>query len=280
MPAILLFAIFVYRPLINTFILSFYEWNMIGEKVPIGLNNFIELMGNNTFKRALINSVYYALWLICLIIFLPTIITAGISSLPKKFGGFYRIALFTPTVVSLGIGSVMWLWIFNPIGGFLGNIWKYLGYTPINWLSGSRTALIAIVIIVAWKAFGYNLLLLMAGFGNIPKTVMDAARVDGAVGVKLWWYIILPLISPTTLFVLIFTLSMSSEYIFTPIHVLTVGGPRSATTNLVFEVWRQAFRWFRVGTSSALAILVLIIFSALTILVMVISNKVVSYEER
>ena len=192
----------------------------------------------------------------------------------------FRVTLFSPTVVSLGIASVMWLWVFNPIGGLLGTIWEELGLAPLNWLSSPKTALVAIVIIVGWKAFGYNMLLLLAGLGGISGEVIDACKVDGADGFGLWLYVILPLLSPTIFFILISTLSMATEYVFTPIHVLTGGGPVNASTNIVFETWRQAFRWFRVGYSSAIAIAVFLIFFVLMIFQMWLSEKVVSYDER
>jgi len=280
LPTLIAFGVFVYRPLIDTFIISFHEWNMIGSKTHVGLNNYIELLSSKSFQSALINTGYYAILLILFIIVLPTFVVAGIYYISEKTKNFYRVAIFTPAIISLGIASIVWSWFYNPIGGLLGRILESLGYTPVNWLSSSKTALFAIVIVVTWKAFGYSFLLIMAGLTGIPVSVLDAARVDGATGFKLWFHIILPLISPTLLFVFVFTLSMSAEYVFTPIHVLTGGGPQNATTNLMFEIWRQAFQWFRVGTSSAIAIIVFVIFTALMLLKNIISKRIISYDER
>ncbi len=280
LPTLITFGVFIYRPLLETLFISFHEWNMIGTKTYVGLNNYIELLGSKSFQYAFINTCYYAILLVVFVIILPTFVTAGIYYISEKTKSFYRVTIFTPAIISLGIASIVWSWIYNPIGGLIGRVLEFLGYTPINWLSSPRTALLAVVIVVTWKAFGYNLLLIMAGLTGIPDTVLDAARVDGATSFKLWFYIILPLISPTLLFVFIFTLSMSAEYVFTPIHVLTGGGPQNATTNLMFEIWRQAFQWFRVGTSSAIAIIVFIIFSVLMLLRNAISKKVTTYGEK
>lgn len=280
-PAVLLFAVFVYRPLIHTGILSFYDWNMVSPtKTFIGWENYVEMLESSTLFKALANTGSYATWLIGLIILLPILATAGMTYIGKRTRKVYRVTLFSPTVVSLGIASVMWLWVFNPIGGLLGTIFTKVGLEPLNWLSAPQTALIAIVIIVGWKAFGYNLLLIVAGLGGISTEIIDACKVDGAEGVKLWIYVVLPLLSPTIFFIFISTLSMSTEYVFTPVHVITGGGPVNATTNIVFEIWRQAFRWFRVGYSSAIAISVFVVFLILMIIQMLLSEKVVSYDER
>ena len=106
------------------------------------------------------------------------------------------------------------------------------------------------------------------------------ARVDGADGIALWRYILLPLLGPTMVFVLSATLLMSAEYVFTPVHMLTEGGPVNATTNIVFEIWRQAFRWFHVAIPSAIALVVFILFLVITTVQMLVSERVVSYEER
>lgn len=280
-PALIVFFIFVYRPLAQTISLSFYEWNMVSpNRTYVGWGNYRELLKSSAIRKAFANTVSYAFWLIGLIIILPIAVSIGLTNVQKRARQFYRVILFSPTVVSLGIASVMWLWIYNPIGGLLGTLWEKMGLEPVNWLSAPHTALGAIVVIVAWKSFGYNMLLLLAGIGGISNETIDAARVDGADGIKLWSYIVLPLISPTIWFVLVSTLSMSAEYVFTPIHVITGGGPINATTNIVFEIWRQAFRWFKVGYSSAIATVVFIVFAALMVIQLVVSERVVSYEER
>ncbi|MFW6274033.1 MAG: carbohydrate ABC transporter permease [Halanaerobium sp.] len=266
LPALTAFAIFVYRPLIETFILSFHEWNMVGEKTYVGFNNYLELFESSSFRQALLNTFYYGILLIIFVVVVPIFINAGLYNMQEKAQNFYKTTLFTPAIISLGIAAIIWSWIFNPISGLLGAIWKYFGLDPINWLSSTKYALFAMVIIVVWKAFGYNFLLILAGLVSIPDSIVDSARVDGASGFKLWYYIMLPLMAPTILFVLVFTLSMSAEYVFTPIHVLTGGGPMNASTNLMFEIWRQAFKWFRVGTSSAVAVIIFLIFSFLMLL--------------
>ena len=279
-PVFIFLGIFVYRPLAETIYLSFFEWNMMGERTPIGVANYIELFESIAMQQAAINTVLYAIWLIALIIILPIIAIAGMMYIGKRLGYFYRTVLFLPTVVSLSITSIIWVWVFNPIGGLLSIIWENLGLDPVNWLFAPATALVSIVIIVAWKAFGYNMILLFAATSSISKELIEAAKIDGTSEIKLWWYIILPLIAPTIFFVMIFTMTMAAEYVFTPIHILTGGGPVDATTNLVFEIWRQAFSWFRVGLSATTATVVLIIFAILLAIKLFISERLISYEKR
>ena len=188
--------------------------------------------------------------------------------------------MFAPTIVSLGIASVIFVWIFNPIGGLIASVFELFGQTPLIWTSSIERAKIPIIVVVAWKSLGYNMVLLSAAIGAVPSEVKEAAELDGAVGGKLWRFIILPLISPTILFVFIMTMSMAAEYVFTPIHVMTGGGPQGVTTNIVFEIYRQAFLWFRIGMSSTYAVIVFIIFGLLLAVQGFVSKRVVSYEER
>lgn len=281
LPVVVSLAIFVYRPLLDTLRLSFVDWNMVSpNKTPVGWANYAELLDSSGVARAFSNTLAYVLWLTVLVLVLPTIATVGLTYIRGWWRQLFRVTLFVPNIISLASAGVIWLWIYNPIGGFLGTIWEAFGRFPVNWLSNPATALGAVAVIVAWKAFGYNFLLLTAGLAGIPQEVVEAARVDGAEGFTLWRLILMPLLGPTIVFVLSATLGMAAEYVFTPIHMLTGGGPINATTNIVFEVWRQAFRWFRVGFSSSIAIVVFLLFLAITIIQMLVSERVVSYDER
>ena len=281
LPALIALGVFIYRPLVDTFFLAFADWNMVrAERTFVGLANFQEMAGSATIRRAMVNTGWYVVWLVGLLIVFPLIVGSGFTVVGRRARSFFSAVLFAPMVISLGIASILWLWIYNPISGFTGVLWRELGWTPVSWLSNPSTVLGAIAIIVAWKAFGYNMMLFIAGLGTIPRELIDAARVDGADGWRLWRFIVLPLLGPTVVFVLFATLAMATEYVFTPIHVLTGGGPTDASTNIVFEIWRQAFRWFRVGYASAIALTVFVVFLTITIVQMLGSEKVVSYEER
>ncbi len=281
LPALTGFTLFVYRPLMETIYLSFHDWNMVSRtKKFIGWDNYKEILTSDSFYQALWNTGVYAIWLIVFIIFLPLLLSYGLTRVGKWERNLYRITLFAPTVVSLGIASVLFVWIFNPIGGFIASVIEMFGGIPLNWTSSLERAKTPIITVVAWKSLGYNMVLLLAGIGAVPEEVKQAAEIDGAVGLKLWRYIILPLISPTILTVFVLTISMSAEYVFTPIHVITGGGPQGVTTNVVFEIYRQAFQWFRVGLSSTFSVIVLGIFIALLGFKIKLSERIVSYEER
>lgn len=281
LPALVLLGIFVYRPLLETVRLSFYDWNMVSPtQTYVGWRNYAELWQSPGVRRAVVNTGTYALWLGALVLVLPTIATIALTYMRSFWRRLFRVVLFLPNIISLATASVIWLWIYNPIGGFLAAVWAALDKFPVNWLSNPRTALGAVAVIVAWKAFGYNFLLLTAGLAGVPQEVVEAARVDGAEGWVLWRHILIPMLGPTIVFVLSATLVMAAEYVFTPVHMLTEGGPINASTNVVFEIWRQAFRWFRVGYSSAIAVCVFLLFLVITTVQMLVSERVVSYEER
>jgi sn-glycerol 3-phosphate transport system permease protein len=133
---------------------------------------------------------------------------------------------------------------------------------------------------VAWKAFGYNFILFQAGISSVPKELVEASQVDGADGITFWWKMILPLISPTILFIIISTMSMAAEYVYTPIDILTGGGPNNASTNLIYEIYRQSFAYFRVGFASAIAISVFVLFFLLMLFQVYLTKKVFSYDDQ
>ncbi len=281
LPALIGFAVFIYRPLIHTFVLSFHSWNMVSPVADfVGLANYREIFAGEIFYQSLWNTAVYGFWLVVLIILLPLVVAILLTKVSLKMRNIYRIVLFAPTVVSLGIASVIFVWIFNPIGGLLAAISEAIGLSPVAWTTSVARAKVPILIAVGWKAFGYNMLLLLAGIGGVPQEIQQAAVIDGAVGFKLWQHIILPLVAPTLVFIFVLTMAMAAEYVFTPIHVITGGGPQSATTNVVFEVYRQAFRWFRVGLSSTFSVVVFGIFCLFLYLQTTLSERLVSYEER
>jgi multiple sugar transport system permease protein/sn-glycerol 3-phosphate transport system permease protein len=267
LPVLLLMGIFIYWPLVYSVYLSMLEWNFVSPtREFVGLGNFARLAQDDGFRRALLNTGLYLLVLVPLLVVLPL----GLAMLlwpvrRSRAQGAYRAVLFSPTVVSFAAASVVWLWIFNPVGGILNRMLADVGAGGrTDWLQDPTLALWCVIAVSAWKAFGFNLILYVAALEAVPKEYVEAARLDGAGWWALFRHVRLPLITPTLFFVLVVTFIFVSEEVFAAISVLTQGGPFGTTTNLLYFLYERGFRFFAVGEASATALMVFLAVMAVT----------------
>jgi ABC-type sugar transport system permease subunit len=174
---------------------------------------------------------------------------------------FYQSVLFVPTVIAFNVVVLIWAFFFLPTtGGLFNTIRAAFGQPPNAWMQDPVWALPAIALVSNWKIMGFHFLLAVAGLKAIPREYLEAAYVDGAHGWSLIRRIVLPLFAPTGLFILIITLIGALDAVFTPIRVMTEGGPNNATSNLMYAIYSEGFRFFRPGQASALSILLIVLF--------------------
>jgi len=262
LPVIAMMAVFIYWPLLYSVYLSTLNWNFVSPtREFVGLENYVELAREEGFRKAFVNTGLYLLVLVPILVFLPL----GLSILlwpvrRSRAQGAYRAVLFSPVVVSFAVASVVWLWIFNPLGGLLNRLIVATGLGGgTDWLQNPTTALWCIIAVSAWKAFGFNLILYVAALESVPRDYLDAAKLDGAGWWALFRHVRFPLITPTLFFVLVTTFIFVSDEVFAAISVLTQGGPFGTTTNLLYFLYERGFRFFEVGEASATA---LVLFAA------------------
>jgi multiple sugar transport system permease protein len=190
-----------------------------------------------------------------------------------KFKTLFRIFFFLPFVTNTVAIAVVWAWIFNPNYGILNWFLGLLGIKGPNWLGDPRWAMPAIIILVVWKGLGYNTLLFLAGLQNIPEQLYEAARLDGANAWQRFWYVTLPMLRPTTVFV---TTMMIIGYLqlFEEPYMLTQGGPVNSTLSVVLYLYRQGFKFYKFGYASAIAVVLFLIIIALTLIRLKIAKHV------
>lgn len=279
-PALLLLLVFKYWPMLFSVILSVLKWNLVSQdKAFIGLTNYAGLLNRELFVISLKNTAVYTLALVPLYLVLPlflAVILYGVAS--EWLQSAYKAIIFSPTVLSFAITCMVWLWIFNPIHGILNRVLMGVGLQGVSWLSDSKVALWAIVLVSGWKAFGYNLVLFFAGLASIPKEYTEAAQIDGASPWQLFWKIKWPLLSPTTFFALVTTIIYAAERAFIPINILTKGGPYNTTTNLSYAIYVFGFNFFDAGLASAAATLTFVIFIIVTAVEVRYIQRFVHYE--
>lgn len=278
-PALIIFGVFTYWPMLYSFYLSFHDWNFVRPiKRFVGFSNYINMIGREDFRIALVNTVKYFVGLIPLLIVVPIVLAFLLGLCSKsRAKSAYRTLLFFPSVLSFSVASIIWIWLLNPVGGLVNKILAQVGLEGSAWIADPRWALLTIVVISGWKMMGNNFILFMSAFEGVPTSYIEAAVLDGATFWQRFWYIELPLVSPTTFFVITTTLIFSTTNVFTPIHVLTRGGPFNSTTNLSYLIYDSAFQFFNVGLASSVAVVTFLIFLVTNLIQSRFSERGVHY---
>ena len=186
----------------------------------------------------------------------------------RKLQGIYKALYFMPTILAFSIICYVWIWMYNANFGVLNNVLRSMGFEGFSWLTDTRTAFFAVVLVCGWKYMGQNMILFMAGLLNISQDCIEAATIDGANGWQCFWRIRFPLLGPTTVYILLTSVIFAAERAFTAINLLTAGGPSYATTNLSYVIYEFAFKYFNVGIASAIAVLTSVIVLIITIFMM------------
>lgn len=259
-PAVLSLGIFVYWPVVQVAILSLFEWNLVSPvRTFVGLDNFADLFTDADLYRLLYQSLHYVGIALLGNFLLPVGLAMLTMRVSKRHADLYQALLFTPTVVATAIGALLWQFIYLPSGGPLNAGLSLLGIEGPNWLADPRTALPAVGAVAAWNNMGFNYLIALAGLFALPREYLEAARVDGASGWPLLRFVLAPLLMPTLLFLGLTTVLQALPYAFVPLEILTGGGPSDASNNLLYDVYRNGFRFFQVGPASAEAVLLMAI---------------------
>ena len=264
-PTLVVFSVFILFPVFFSFFLSFHVWNMFSdEHTFVGLDNYARVLTNPEFWSVLSNTVMYTLGTIPLNMSLALLVAALLN---KKIAGkrWLRTAFFAPVVMSSVAAAVIWRWVYEPNFGLLNWFLGLFGVPAINWLNDPSAAMFALIVMGVWKTFGVNMVLFSAGLQGIPDHYYEAASIDGAGAWHKFWNITLPLLSPTTFFILVMSV-IGSFQVFDTVYVLTSGGPLGSTKVLVFYLYEQAFKFFEMGYASAVAYLLFAIIFTLTLL--------------
>jgi multiple sugar transport system permease protein len=264
-PTLAVFSVFVLFPVFFSFYLSFHTWNMFSSAATfVGLDNYRMIVTNPEFWRVLKNTAVYTLGTVPLNMALSLAVAFLLN---KKLAGkkFLRTMFFTPVIMSSVAAAVIWRWVYEPNFGLLNTVLGWFGIGAVNWLNEPTAAMFALIVMGVWKTFGVNMVLFSAGLQGIPETYYEAARMDGAGAWRKFWNITLPLLSPTTFFVLVMSV-IGSFQVFDTVYVLTSGGPLGTTKVLVFYLYEHAFKFFEMGYASAVAYLMFAIIFVLTML--------------
>lgn len=272
-PALLGMLIFIIIPIFFSFGLSFAKWDLLNPIQFVGLDNYKEIFTELLFGKILLNTVVFALATSFFGVIIPLILAAIMNS-KIRGADFFKTAYFLPFITPMIVIGIVWEWIFDPNIGLLNKVLQ----VHINWLYDPHWAMPALIIVSVWKLIGYNMIIFLSGFSGISNSMFEAAKIDGANPVETFFYVTIPLLSPTIFFVVIIT-AVSSFQVFDLIYLMTQGGPLDSTNVLVYAIYKNAFEYFNAGKASAIAYVLFVIILVLTLLQWNMRKKLVYNEE-
>ncbi len=262
-PALAALGLFVYWPILWSIWLSLHRWDFLATASPfVGLDNYAELVASADFRNSLERTVLFTLAAVPLRL-VTALLLAQLLLEASPLRRLCRAVLFAPYVTSGVAVAVVWSWILNSDVGLVNLVLRALGRPGLPWLTSTELALFSIVLVNLWKNLGYDVLVFTAGLAAVPREVHEAAALDGAGRLARLRWITLPLLMPTTFFLLC-VMVIDSFQTFTLVAVMTGGGPAWSTDLLVHLLYRTSFVYFEIGRGSALAILLFLFLLALT----------------
>ncbi len=260
LPALIGTFIFIVIPIFCSFALSFTQWDLLNEIKFVGFDNYRDIFAQKDFVQILVNTFVYAISTTVFAVAIPLVIASILNTKirgSETFKTIYFLPFITPAVVI----AIVWAWIFDPNIGAVNTLFK----THYTWLFDTRLAMPVLIFVSVWKLIGYNVVLFLTGFSTINRNVYEAAKIDGASEREVFFNITLPLLKPTTYFVILVT-AISSFQVFDLIYVMTSGGPQDSTNVIVYSIYKYAFEYFDIGKSCALAYILFVIIFVLAML--------------
>jgi multiple sugar transport system permease protein len=267
LPGVLVFSVFTLAALIFAVYLTFHRWSIIEPDKPfVGLDNYRDMVGDERFRESVLNTAYFSGASVPLSMAIGLFL-ALLVSLPLRFRGFFRTAFYLPVVTPFVVSAILWKWLYNGDYG-LFNHYLMKGHIidqPLLWLSDKDLAMPAVILMSVWSGVGFSMVVYLAGLQAIPEELYESARMDGAGPVRRLLYVTLPMLRPTTVFLLVLGI-IGSLQVFTQIFVMTSGGPVNKTTTMVYYMYLWAFQYYDMGYASTLAFALfalLLVFTAL-----------------
>ena len=262
-PVLLLAALKIYPVFYNLY-LSFTRYELFEAPRFVGMKNYSYVFSNQVTRQSIINTLLFTIEAVPI----GTALALTIAKLlDQSIRGrvFLRTLYYLPVISSVVVSAMIWRWIYSPQHGLLNHILGWFGIPPQNWLYDPNLALISLVIVTIWGSIGSNMVIFLAGLQDIPRDVIEAAKVDGANPLQSFLLITVPLMRPVILFVVVtFTIGIFRN--FGLIFMLTQGGPFNRTNTMVWEVYMNVFGYLRLGRGAAISVVMLVIVLILTLI--------------
>jgi multiple sugar transport system permease protein len=271
-PALLVIGVFVIYPAFNLFYLSLCKSSIIGRTSFIGLSNFAALFSSQDFLGS-VKATGIFMVSVVLVQTLIALFVAILAESESKAMGYARTVFFIPVVLPFVVAAYLWKFIYNPDFGLLGAFLSGLGLPRQGFLADPAQALPSLIAVCVWKSWAFFMVIFLAGLKDIPKELYECATLEGASSFQRVRYVTLPLLRRTILFVVVVTTMDSVARVFTPVFVMTDGGPRGVTDLLVYFIWRTAFRLGDIGFASAISVFMFVLVLAISLVQMRLGGK-------
>jgi multiple sugar transport system permease protein len=266
LPYGILFLIFVLSPVLYGFWISLHKWHILDTKIPfVGLENYRNAVQDDLFVLSLVRTALFVALTVPLGNAISLLFAVGLN---QNFRGttFYKVAFYLPVVLSVTVLVVLWRWLYSTEYGllnyYLGRLTPALGGT--KWLNDPSYAMPALALMSIWWGAGGNMLIYLAALKSVPRELHEAAELDGALPLKRFWAVTLPIIKPALLFCFVISVIASSQ-VFGQTLMLTNGGPADSTLTVVLYMYRQGFGQYQLGYASAVAYLLFLVVFAFTL---------------
>lgn len=272
-PALIPITLFIILPFCMSIVYSFTNRMLVqkaGKAVEfVGLKNFIKLATNGAARQAFLNTAVYALLVVPVIVILGIMLAVLVNNSLKGVK-LFRTIYFSPQIITMTVVAIVWSFIFSPgPDGLMNSALRAFGMEPQAWLQDSRWALFCIAVMYIWQSLGMEMLIILGGLQFISEDLYEAGRMDGCNASQRFWYITVPMLKNTLVYVLIST-TINTLKLFTQVYVLTNGGPKGSTTSVIYLLYKSGFVNNQLGYSSAIAV----VFFLIVLTISLIQNKV------
>jgi multiple sugar transport system permease protein len=275
-PFLIGLLVFTAFPMAYAVWLSFQKWNLIGQPKFVGFDNYIKALTDPVAQLSLGNSAYYTLFAVPFQLIISFTLALALTQ-ALRFRDLYRAGFYMPIIVPLVASAVVWQRVFHPEFGILNEVLSWFGIAPRPWLVDADLAKPAFIFMSFWM-IGRQMVIFIAGLGNIPRSLLEAASIDGASPLRQLFSITIPMMSPLIFYNMVIAI-INSFQTFVPALIMTQGGPENATLFSVLKIYQEGFQFFNMGYASALSWELFVIIIGFTIAQFTLSQRWVYYED-
>jgi multiple sugar transport system permease protein len=276
-PALIAIAVFFVVPVVSSLLLSLTDFDIyaladLGNVRFVGLQNYERLLSNPLFWQAMRNTVWFSVLGVPLAIGASLAAAVILNARTVKWRPVWRVMFFAPYVTTLVATAVLWNYLLHTRYGVINWALTSLGLPAVDWLGSPNTSIPAILLFVVWKTFGYNMLIFLAVLQTVPDDLYEAARIDGAGAWSRFRHVTLPAIAPTLLLVSIISVAGFFQLFAEP-YVMTQGGPAQSTVTVLYFMYEEGFKWWNLGSASAVAFILFLCIFAVTVAQLAVSRR-------
>ena len=263
-PSILLLSAFTLYPILYMGWLSTFDWNMIGPKIFVGIQNFQELFSDPAFFQVVGNTFKFTAFYVSSVLFLALWLAACLRGNTQRNALLQNI-IFAPYVAPMISVAFIWAWMMDSDYGLMNFMLATVGLPAVRWLDDPKVAMYSLIFVAVWKGVGYNAIILVSAIQTIPVHLYEAAMLDRTKPLKTFLRITLPMISPTLFFLALMDI-IAAFKVFETVNVMTSGGPTNSTNTMVFDIYQQGFRFYKMGYASAQGVVLMVIIGVCTLI--------------